>query len=660
MRPKNTKIGWFAKFKFITDQGPPQFEIGRQKGSKLFRWMNFYQIFKNKRQEVKKRWEKKSNELGGNYKFNDYYENSIQRYSHQHPDLTIVTSSGSKASMFFLVDLRRKKILKSTSITALDILDHNDVRSLLSDQIEPQEEDEEHQAAPNDQLILLGFRDSSYLPKSRSHFILGNLNKIEFTLKVSDPFSSDYLKRTKIFSRGKFSYSYSRIISFGEDRLLTFYSGEVRSTYLRPLAWLDPETLQETKIPGLDKAGRSHLLFSLYELDEKYSQKLGKNRMLTVNRHLMYIYDFEQDNSIAEQTYSFGRNLNQFIFKIDDLYLGSQAKTLYMLKTRKDSQSGAEVIEKNKVIDFNDFIQNLSPVNGSLTSNVRKLQNGNYLYVGTKFIDGDARDQPGYEYTFVRMEINSETLDVINFSSILPDDQIDPKVNVYDIQFVQNSLVLACKIRRTENDNDDQRGDHNSCSLALATTDFEILDSCPLAKINTFGSILSVSSNRVASLGLENTIHLHEIDHRKSKLVLLKTLMLGQVKVQGSCINLKSSSSVWVLAKNIPEEGQEGDVGRTLLKFDFDLNLVKHLKVRGTNLDCVFPINETKVVFFDVQSRQQGFLFVMDVETREVRLACKKIAKYSPPNYVIENQAGDEKLVSVEFGGDKIEKVLLN
>ena len=76
----------------------------------------------------------------------------------------------------------------------------------------------------------------------------------------------------------------NQLIPFGEGRVLTLYSEEVRSTYLRPLAWLDPDTLKETKIPGLEKEGRSHLMFDNTFVFKSFAE-LSQNRMLMLNQH---------------------------------------------------------------------------------------------------------------------------------------------------------------------------------------------------------------------------------------------------------------------------------------------------------------------------------------------------------------------------------------
>ena len=672
VRPKSTKIGWFVTFRIQTNpgefHGQTHFEIGRQRGRRLLGWMHFDRIFQKKLVEVNKRYQEKlfglREAVRANFRFNDYFEHRFYRYSIENPDLTLAVSASRKGYIFWILNIRKKKVIKSTSFTILDIWDQKSIEDLLLDtlQRDPAEEAEGLINIPDNEFVpptFQNFREYAYFPKSGSFFAVAKIKNLEIILKLSDLFSSNSLKNIKMNKRRGAQSSITKLMSFGEDRLLSLYSGQVRSTYLRPLAFINLDNLQETKIQGFDEAGRSKLLFSMYGLQKKNFVKINSKRMLVMNKHLIFIYDFELDKPIAQQIYCFQRtNWKRFI-KIDNLHVATECKYLHILRTKMSSE-GNEVIEKQKIIHFNDFIPNLSVSSGMFGFNFFRLNSGNYLYISTKYVDL-INERRFRVFHLMTMEIESKTMEVVSCNVFLP-ERFESTIYPQYVHLVNDFLVFTCKIRRPQNENQQEPNfDADSYSLILSSTDFIVLDHCSQSNHRRYGSITAVSSNRIASFGPQNSVYLHGIDFGEKKLSLLKTIVLGSVEIQRNNISGVCSSSFCFLTKDTSEGEQENNQERTLLIFDTNLNLLQHLKLLEARDVCfVYPLKQEKVVFFEGQINEGGSLYVIDMKTKDVQLARKNIAGDRPLNYVVENGT-EERFINIEFaiGGDRIAKVIL-
>ena len=240
------------------------------------------------------------------------------------------------------MDLRKKKILRSRSITLLDLLGEEGIEEVLSDPLQ-RGAPPENRNTRRDELFS---RDFAYFAQSRSLFLMGRLKEVEITFKIQDLFTADLLKGVKVMKRRKIEEAKNTLQKFGDYKLLTFYSGEVWSTFFRPLAWLDLDTLEETKVAGSDKKGMSRLLFRAGSSRHGSCSKLTKNRILVQNQHLLSIYDFELGDVIDQQIYQSSRPPGGTFKKIDNLNITNKAGQIHLLRTQKNTTNKVEIVEK--------------------------------------------------------------------------------------------------------------------------------------------------------------------------------------------------------------------------------------------------------------------------------------------------------------------------
>ena len=513
--------------------------IGKYRKNKIFRWMNFGRVVMNKLEEVKKRYDKKkalqlTEEIRRNFVFGGSFLHNFYRYRTKNPHHTLIISGCLFGYLFFLVDLRRKKILKSAKVTGLDIWDQKGIEDLILDP--PQRDPRGHGEGQPQEVQVQNiqrpyFIGHVYLPKTGSLLLFAVLMHIKITITLNSIFSPDSERKFKMVEKRINKISSKQFRSFGDDRILTHYSGEVRSTYLRPLAWFDPETLEETKIKGFEEEGRSHLLFNNSSLIQKFTAKLSQNRFLMINDHLAFIYDFEKDKVVDEQATCFKINDNARLMKVDNLYVGGRAKSFQIMRTKKNGD-GEEVIEKQKIIHLNDFIPNMSLTHRSFGFKFFKLNNGNYLYVSEHFLEEDVRVNPnGTRPRLVSMEIEKNSLDVVKFHVVLP-DELATRPKVAGFQSINNLLMLHSRLKNPRNEQVEPNQLQDYSSLIIADPQFNILDHCTQAKLDPDSPISVIHLDNIASQGLENTIYLHRVDGKEKKLVLLKTLVIAGTKIE--------------------------------------------------------------------------------------------------------------------------------
>ena len=170
-------------------------------------------------------------------------------------------------------------------------------------------------------------------------------------------------------------------------------------------------------------------------------------------------------------------------------------------------------------------------------------------------------------------------------------------------------------------------------------------------------SIVAVSPTRVASIGLGNLIYLHEVDFESKKLILLKQVVVSGAQILHNKLGHLSSSSFMCLTRNLnlgPEARNNCD--GALLKFDMNLNLRAHLKLKGSlRLKSVYPVGEKKVMFFF--GHGDWSVFVINLETGSARFETIQ-TKGSSFYYSEDEESG--RVFHGRLFGDKIIKVFCN
>ena len=635
-------------------------EIGRLREGGYSPWMRPNPAFDKKLSQERARYQLQTLCFGHQLKRNFTYDYPLKRmtafrYIEEKPDLALIISPGHQQYFFFLIDLRMKKILKSRSINLVDLLGKKGIEDIMTD---PLQGEAAHQYNNIAQWSVFS-PQFAYFPDKKSLFLLARLKKVEITFKITNFFLDDPKKDLKVTKRRKIVESKNILKKYGRDKLLTYYSGEVRSTYLRPLAWLDLETLEETKIAGLEKKGRSHLLFKVGNFWDGTYAKLTKNRILVRNQILVFIYDFELDQVIDEQVFCFKTGASSKFTRIDDLFIGNDGEQIHLLRTKKDGESGSEVPFQQKIIHFNDLTPNLSAYVRSDAFSCFKLTSGNYLYVAEKHLEEKVRARGNNaERLLISVEIDQKTLKVNKFttSSETELNKLKKYTTVSNFHLCSDLLVFTGEMRESKNCLEEQQEEmfindraRRNVTLILASTDFTILNHCRQAKIDVVKEITQATSNRIVSLDADMKAFLHEVDAENKRLVFLKSLNLQNAVIFNGYNFLQSKSHFCLSTHN-----------GVFLKFNRDLELVGHLKVRGMYFGAaLFPLKGNRVAFCRNPTPQSRCQYVVDLRTGEVGLAHKYWSIFRTDNYVIESYLGEERVACLDMKGEKIVKVIL-
>ena len=321
-------------------------DLGRFRKGKLSRWMKIEKIIETKFKEMKARFSLQNEnlrvEIRRNLIFSTDHRTRAFRYHLERPEWTLIVSMNSSALVFVLVDLMKKKVLKTSSISLIDLLGVERIQELVSRNDEEEEEADPHgggggQAAPRRQEVFnCELNQFEYLPDLGRLVVVTEVKDHNTVIRIEDPFNIPDSSQLKKVHRRVFSQGSKGLKSYGGSHLLTLYSGEVRSDHLRTPAWLDPETLEETKIKGFEDRGRSNLMFDLYQFAKQRYFKLNKNKMLLITPFLAAVYDHSSGLVTAQQTLRFLRYCDLNLIQKDDLIVGYEPNYIQILKTQKN------------------------------------------------------------------------------------------------------------------------------------------------------------------------------------------------------------------------------------------------------------------------------------------------------------------------------------
>ena len=623
-------------------------DIGLLRSGKISRWL--YQYRRNRRLDLKTK---------------------VFLYSKKYPKLTLLISSSQGALVFDLVDIKRKKLFKTSKVSLENLFGVEGLRNFLLD---PEQRNRGNEAYDNPNPIkILSY---VYLSSTRSVLLSVRVKNLEILAKFENFFYSEKMCKKLIFVKQRRVEGRSLMLEgLGGDRVLLSHSAEMAGGYSRPVSWVDPKTLkQEEFMDSKLKYKVNGLLLS--EGRRPRLVKIGQNRVLVVNPFYAFIYDIELNEVISKQRLVFEKEKSSKFFNFGNLYIRGSGRILHMIKTEKRAGVAPEAVTEIKTFDLRAYLPNLSYSNGKLDFNIFQLSNQNFLYVKTDFFDSgdqqfESTDQqprnqsirPGIH--LIALEIDSSSLEVLSVKvSCL--GEFSGYINASNIALVKD-LILINKVLGDDGRTWEQRGGvggDDSSSLLLLDLDLNLLDACSLAKLRLTTPIAAVFEKRVVSLGRENSIYLHEIDLKAKKLVLLKTLKLAGLKILKDRDRrvITSSPTFCCMAAAAGATLTEFGVGdRTILKFDINLELQSGLKLVEINpIYAPYPLGEGNLVaFFNSRSQFKVCVFVLDLGTGACQLAHKFNGKSDKPNYSV--LEGDEglRVFSMELASDRLIKVVL-
>ena len=651
-------------------------EIVKVRGSHIKRWFNFDSTSKALLSTGKAKFNNKVFNLPQELKSGWIYTHDVYtrtfNFGQKNHNFAVLCVKTPQTLVFKLIDLRKRKVLRSASIDLIDILGEERMKRLWREDVEFIEGLEEDQRGIGEGTKGIELYDFNLVPNTSSALFVIRFRNFEVKARIEDLFDKKTWENAKLTKYRKNGLN-NILKRFGKDKILTYYSGPIKSTYVRPLAWLDPISLEEIKLNGFEE-NEDYSLMNFKETNNKATTEfiqLSETRLLILNDCFIFIYDFEQGEVIAKKLYTFKQVGYSKFINIDDIYIKNTQGCIFILKTRRD-EAGSEVVQHLKSIHPNDHLDNIfsRAVNQSYEYSFFKLANGNYLYVGATEIEAFDRINPNKTTEVgISIEIDASTLEVVNFHQGSLREFFDETRFVADnVHLVDKFLLFSTKLIEAQLDIQQEGGveAEGANRLILIDLDFNILSFCKHSRLSNKWPIKVASSdNKILSIGIENQIYLHKVDLEAQKLVLLKTLTFKSATI----INYKSlfynpSFFVCFISSNndISEtEGQE-DPSITLLIFDQDLRLRSSLKIQNfPKFNWTYAVSESQFVYSTRDNDSQGQVIkLVDLNQRSVGIAGFIRGVSSTPNYLVDDFGGSgpgSRNLLLELTGEAISKI---
>ena len=584
---------------------------------------------------------------------------------------------------FFLVDLSKRKVLRSSFFNIIDAFaskeefdefldEHSEMRKARKQQDEDdgdEEGEEEEGGYLYDSLFECRIDRFSYLPSHRSVFLLVLINDCRLLIKIEDIFAKFSLKSKKVkFVKFVEKSTITEITNFGDDKQIVWHWGGLgEDRQMIKMGWLDPITLQEANIDfSEDKAiqSRKHAVLGLEWNKDAQFIKITENRILVLKPTLGLILDLKQKRVIKEHKYRFNQYINQLFTNINNLYVLGEIINFHLIKTAKKPQTGSEeVIDQIKTINLYDLIPGVNRMTGVGSYKFFRLNSGNYLYITALYIGYTIREDGAHvrpeHSSLVAVEIDPETLEVRAVWRKLQEN-FEGEIEVHHAQLINNEYLLLNGKLRSGDDQEGYQRDYQDRSTSLVLmrlSNFTILDHCSKAKLWRSSPIAAVSEDRVASIGDQNDLYLHEVDFEVQKLTLLKIVSLDYANIILNEFKVVGSSAFWFLVQKI-DQNQLTIGERFLLKFDMSLDLKAHLKVSGARFSSpLFDLGPNEMVFV-AHAQNAGCLFLLNLEDNRVKLAVKDKNYLYYYDYRVDGESGE--VYSANINGENIFKVRLN
>ena len=669
-------------------------EIGKIRKDKFLRWFNLEKMSRKIFTGVKRRFIEQVAQMGQDLRpslrFRGLFRVNAHAYSPANPNLTLLYSSSSMAFVFFLLDLDRKRILKKRAFNILDIFNEEKIREYLRDELQGEEEEEGNHNNPNDNDADGGIADAQqpgqiqrrfkihkvaplYVPHLQKLFMLVHIKNIELVLRIDDVFGDISHQNCHISKRELQMGMFNTISSYGEDRLVTYdIRPGVKTFNLRPLAWLDPETLEISKIKGFEE-NEKHASLNHYQFRVAGTcQELTPRRMLVMSLSSIFIFDLADQKILAEERhmlqYTFGDQ--QRMKNFGDVYFFNNEKSVHVMRSRVD-ESGKVVVERLVSHHLVDYFPDLSHLQRDRSFNVFRLRNGNYLFLA--FYDlamGQAPLGVGIVERIpaaASLEIDAEGLHVVKTRFKDLSEKVDGLLSYSAVKLISNFFVFAAKLK-DEVVGEEREGAaafdqdrQNYSNLVLGTLDFKILDYCRDARLNNgrnSRAIKLVTSDRVVSVGLQRKVYLHEVDLKELKLNLIKIVEFQNARILNTIPNPHNSPHYYCCVLKSTENHQNVKV---IAMLDQNLERVGHLKYESpepfnASFNSVYALNQTQIAFCIKNVDRKGVVCLADLQTQNIEFVCQS----EKPEASFSFGGLKRRGCVLSLGEEKISKIYLN
>ena len=657
-------------------------EFGKIRKERFLRWFSLDRMSRRFFNRVKKRFEslksKLNAEISRSFMWGEDYKLNAHNYGLECASKSLVYSASSTALIFFLLDLDRRKILKFKEINIFDFFEDKRMIDYFSDEFQYDNEAERQADLnldlanfQNFQKIKIQITSTLYLPKLQKFFMIVQIKRIEVIIRLDNVFENPSEKHFHITKRVASLGTQNILMSYGDTKILTYYPGQARSEHLRPLAWLDPETLKETKIPGLEESDQ-HSAMNIHQFRVRGTcLKLNPTSMVILSQSSAFIFDLTKNRVLAEQLHTFRQKLNRSaLINIRNLYVFNHHKHFHILKTRV-SEDGKEVLDRRVAYYLVDFFPDFKYTQRYCSFNFFELESGDYLFLGAYKIDLDGYGErlAQSRLGLVSLKIGSGNIEVLEKRFRDMGEWVEGTITLSDVRIVSNMFVFGAKIRNEVlasaakqrglngeplSRNGVRDGDRDA-NLVLSTLEFEILDFCEKAKLSDNRAVKMAYNDKIVSQGSLGQIYLHQVDCKKMRLRLLRVVEIEGAHFMDTTPNLRMSPS-YLCCLFRPKNVR--NTQRVILVFDKDLNKRAHLKYRTAEyFKTIYWLTETRIVFcYESENHRRGLVYLADLRTGDVEFVCEST------NMVVNfTFSGNQNRACVlDLGEEKMTKIFLD
>ena len=650
-KSKNSKIeGFVFVNKYLNEQTNLTL-FGRKMKGKVKGWFNMTKFFRERqvKEELRLKAQKEA-QLPPEYRpmFNFSRTGDAFIFKSEFPGTSVVCYPSVNSITVCLVNLKKRRVILKRSFTLLDFLSFEKIREILNTGNGGQDGGEGGPDEGVDEEVVdiqnLTFHLQKALFHDKTQSVVLDIKvgeKKEIFVKLSNIFNTeDIRKNVKMHFFKNETSPLSLLGEFSEDHFLCSYTGESRSSLLRPLAFLRIEDFAQTKVKGFEESKKFSAMYGAFSFSLVTRLRLNDSKMLIVTGLQAFIYDYIDGRVVDELRHTLDTMYGPTITKTDDLLAFKSRRQFHMIQTEIDEESGAIEVRGVKTIFFNDLVPNMSEKVSRPVYNLFKLQNGNYLMITPVYLEEAFRENPNNPpHHQLSVEISKNDLEVVKSSSRDITGQLK-RVRVNYACLVSDLLVFQASPREMLQDgNGGQVGPFADYSLlTLATTDFEILHQCQRAKLPIrVSSIGTVSSNQIVSQGLDNFIYLHEVDAINKKLVLKKSLKIQSGDLNNSMISKKSPHCFSCVANiNATEGDPEQSTRSVVLNFNPDLTLRSYVYQTGLQSQkYIFSASKDKLIFSSCgpEAGYRSRQYLLNCHTREIQFVSQSHHMDTCPTY---------------------------
>ena len=420
----------------------------------------------------------------------NYLRASVNPFLRTRAKLTLLIIESSSHIFFFLFDLRRRKMLKQSSLSLLDLLDEDQIAKILeNDSLWKRESEEAEEMEDLNETIRFDLMKEVYLEDSKSTILSLGLNGVSTRIKIEDIFNKKQPACPKVTEKSKFwpnNFSKNQFVKlFGNGpRILVRCAPRDPDSLLSPLGWLDPNTLEEEKLKGFEESELYARMNNIEEDKMNLTQRLTDNRLLIISPYFACIFDFEEGELIASLSVDAEEMTGADLPELYDIIAEPSLRSVRLKRVGR-LKDGRIVHHMTKTHYLKEYFNLCEIQPGYAKQKLFRLSSGNYLYLTAQcsheYHEERKENRTGY---LVSLEIDPNSLEVLKvrkkrengfISDLFSDEEVYQISDffIFSAELRSHAKELLPPLKASESGVFELR---NKSRLILSTLDFEILD----------------------------------------------------------------------------------------------------------------------------------------------------------------------------------------